>query len=185
MAIPKQPQTNPRKLSPLSERCQKLTHLRKLVSRISLYSKLALALALALVLLDSEDGLKILAGGEWGLFPVVASLRMTLALPPSTGTERKKIFQFEHKIFHQCCQLIDAGFMFHVKHLSMYILEYFVFWHVSCRRAWYLAHVKNDITYFSSTIIAKSSTVLSIRNLLFLFRFFQFCRICSTFFASA
>jgi len=29
MVIPKQPQTNPRKLSPLSERCQKLTHLRK------------------------------------------------------------------------------------------------------------------------------------------------------------
>jgi hypothetical protein len=64
MVIPKQPQTNPRKLSPLSERCQKLTHLRKLVFHISLYSKLALALALALVLLDSEDGLKILAGGE-------------------------------------------------------------------------------------------------------------------------
>jgi hypothetical protein len=40
--------------------------------------------------------------------------------------------------------------------------------------AWYLAYVKNDIMFPSSTFIAKSSTVLSIRNLLFLFRFFNF-----------
>ena len=105
--------------------------------------------------------------------------------PPIDRNRAEKIFQFEHKIFHQCCQLIDAGFMFHVKHLSMYILEYFVFWHVSCRRAWYLAHVKNDITYFSSTIIAKPSTNLSSCNILILLRIFKFTIFRSSFFASA
>jgi hypothetical protein len=33
------------------------------------------------------------------LFPVVASLRMTLALPPSTGIERKKFFNSSMKFF--------------------------------------------------------------------------------------
>ena len=69
-------QTLPRRI------CQKLTHLRKLVFHVSLYSKLALALALALVLLDSEDGLKILAGGEWGLFMRPPAIAWPLYPPP-------------------------------------------------------------------------------------------------------
>ena len=90
-------------------RCQKLTHLRTRFCFEACFGWF------------KERCCKIFTGGEWGLFPVVASLRMTLAPPPSTGTERKKIFQFD---------------MFHVKHLAINISKHFTFWHVSCMGMW-------------------------------------------------
>ena len=167
-------QTLPRRI------CQKLTHLRKLVFHVFLYSKLALALALALVLLDSEDGLKILAGGEWGLFPVTPAIAWPLRPPVCQSTSSSK------KCFVHSFRKLDVHSVFWLNIQPVFDDRARVSTHSVLR-----VDANNDHQSFSEChsnarhFLPKPPTILSSCNILILLRIFKFTIFRSTFFASA
>lgn len=115
---------------------------------VVLFSELALALA------DSGDGFE---NFDWGRMGLVSRRRQPSngpCTPPIDRNRAEKIFQFEHEIFHSCCQLIGAGFMFHVKHLAINISKHFTFWHVSCMGMWVSRLKMLDICCQNSTFVA-------------------------------
>jgi len=165
-------QTLPRRI------CQKLTHLRKLVSRISLYSKLALALVLALVLLDSEDGLKILTGGEWGLFMRPSAVAWPLRPPLHPRIERKFFVSIQSAEIEQPSKFLDSRSIRSL-HQTMEQVD-------GETLAWF--RDRRSVFEYRSVIrqfLPNRSTKTSSCKWLKLLRFFVFVKFSSTFIACA
>ena len=103
---------------------------------------------------------EIWSGGEWGLFPVVASLRMALVLPVIRKLSGKN---FSIRAWNFSPMLSINWRRFYVSRETSANVYIGVFRILACILqvgAWYLAHVKNDIIFPSSTFIASTRHLL-------------------------